>query len=227
MQTNNIAVPFDLKDVSEDGMFKGYGAVFGNLDSYRDVIRPGAFQKTLKKGGRNGNGVAMLLQHGRTDNTPIGVWTDLQEDKKGLKVEGRLAMDTQRGKETHSLLKIKALRGLSIGYDFFRDTKGNIKKNSIERDEEKNITYLNELELWEISPVTFPANLRATVTGVKDIGIEHATTARELEAILRDSGYSKSKALAVIAQLRTLFLRDSEEEKGWDAVLDKINSTKL
>jgi len=227
MQTNHIAVPFDLKDVSDDGTFKGHGAIFGNLDSYRDVIRPGAFQKTLKKGGRNGFGVAMLLQHGRDSNMPAGVWTDLHEDNKGLANEGQLAMDVQRGREAHSLLKMKALRGLSIGYDFPRDKSGNIKKGAIERDEEKNITYLNEIDLWEVSLVTFPANLRAVVTTVKDIGIEHATTARELEAILRDSGYSKSKALAVIAQLRTLFLRDSEEEKGWDAVLNEINSIKL
>jgi len=224
MLENHIAIPFDLKDVGEDGVFKGYGAVFGNVDSYREVIRPGAFIKTLKRGGRNGYGVAMLLQHGRTDNTPIGVWTDLQEDKKGLKVEGQLAMEVQRARETHSLLKLKALRGLSIGYDFPRDKNGKIKKGAIERDEEKNITYLNQIELWEISPVTFPANTRATITGVKEIGIENATTIKELEAILRDSGYSKSKALTMIAQLRQLFLRDSKKEEEMKLILQGLES---
>jgi len=219
----NIEVPFNLKNLEEDGTFKGYGAIFGNLDSYRDVIRPGAFQKTLKKGGRNGNGVAMLLQHGRSDNTPIGIWTDLEEDEKGLKVTGKIAMDVQRGKETHSLMKMQALRGLSIGYDFFRDAKGNIKKGAIERDADKNITYLNEIELWEISPVTFPANTRATITGIKDIGIEDATTVRELESILRDAGYSKSTARTVISKLRKLLVKEPDEDI-WGSVLQELNN---
>ena len=81
-----MAVPFEVKaeDIKEDGTFEGYGSLFDKKpDAYRDIIAPGAFTKSLKRGGRNKTGVAMLWQHNR-DQIP-GVWASLEEDKKGLK----------------------------------------------------------------------------------------------------------------------------------------------
>lgn len=203
-----LNVPFEIKedDIEETGIFKGYGSVFGNKDSHSDVVMPGAFTKTILKGGRNGTGVAMLLQH--DTRKPIGVWNMLAEDKKGLRVEGQLAMKTKDGQETHELMKLGALRGLSIGYDTIID----------EIDNKKNLRYLKEVDLWEISPVTFGANLKATVTSVKEVKeiLSQCKTERDVERVLRDSDiFSKTDALHFISIIKTA-LRDSKGKEVID-----------
>lgn len=225
MHYKSLTIPFEIKeDVENSGEFSGYGAVFKNVDSYRDVIVPGAFKETLEGKGRNKNGVVMLMQHGRNDATPIGVWPELSENSKGLKVKGQLAMKTQRGAEAHELLKMKAINGLSIGWDFMRDSKGNIRKDAVDFDEKKDIRYLKKIDLWEISLVAFPANQRATVTSVKNI-LKTATTIRELEALLRDEGQTSHEAKATIARLRSLFLQEpgrSNEQDQAEQLLETL-----
>jgi HK97 family phage prohead protease len=217
-------VPFEIKaDTEEKGIIRGLGAAFGGRpDDGGDIIRKGAFQKTLEKGGRNGTGVVMLSQHGRFDKNPIGVWTKLVETDRGLEVEGNLAIGdpakaegTQLANDTYVLVKQKALRGLSIGWDFARDNKGTIVPGSVEFDRKKDARIINEAELFEISPVTFPMNTRAKITGVK--GIEDAKTERELEDILRESGLSK-KAAQYVVKLARPSLRESEEKGSNDGV---------
>jgi HK97 family phage prohead protease len=168
--------------------FTGYGAVFGNVDSYGDIIQKGAFSKYIEK-VKSGlmQWPAMLLQHGgwgmsAQDTTPIGIWTDIAEDSNGLKVTGKLA-DTPRGKETYALMKMEprpAISGLSIGY-FAVETENGKKGDPYAR-------LIKEIELLEISPVTFPANDKARIGDVKSIN------PRELEKILRDVGFSHNEA---------------------------------
>ena len=120
----HILCSFEVKldNGEEDGTITGYGSVFGNIDSYGDTVAPGAFRKTIldsKTGAKSWP--AMLLQHG--DNTadgqmPVGIWTRMEEDDNGLRLEGKLA-NTKRGRDALALLKMKprpALDGLSIGY---------------------------------------------------------------------------------------------------------------
>ena len=206
-ETKYIDVPFEIKadDVEETGIFKGYGSVFGNKDSHWDIVMPGAFTKTLLKGGRNKTGVAMLYQH--DSKRPIGIWNLLAEDKKGLRVEGQLAMKTQLGAETYELMKMGALKGLSIGYDTVLD----------EIDEKKKCRYIKEAELWEISPVTFGSNVKAQVLSVKSI--KDAKTIREIEDALRESGQSKAEAQHFIAIIKEA-LRDSEKNKELNVPID-------
>lgn len=182
------------EDGAETMSFEGYGAVFGNVDAYGDVIEPGAFAAYLAdvKNGKQ-NWPAMLLQHGgwgmsAEDLTPIGVWTELAEDGKGLKVAGKLA-DTPRGREIHQLMKMSprpAIDGLSIGY---------IPKEWEQRSKpEDPRRRLKRIDLIEISPVTFPANRKARVESVKNgLGITAA------EAALRDAGFSRREAKAIVA----------------------------
>ena len=156
--------PFEIKDTAPNGTFQGYASTFGgDPDSHGHVIVEGAFKKTLAKGGRNRTGIAMLFAH--DVHSPIGRWTELHEDSKGLWVEGRLSMGTNKGREVFELLRDGALQHMSIGFDFPRDEQGNIKAGAIEQA--NGVTYLKELELWEISLVTFPANIGAVVTRVK------------------------------------------------------------
>ena len=190
----------ELKFAADEGAqamsFTGYGAVFGNVDSYGDVIEAGAFSKFLAdvKSGEQ-PWPAMLSQHGgwqmsAEDMTPIGVWTDFSEDGHGLKVEGQLA-DTPRGREMHALMKMSprpAIDGMSIGY-IAKEWEPRTKPEDPKRR-------LKRIDLIEVSIVTRPANGKARVESVK-----HDWTERDFERLLtRDAGLSRSEALVVINQ---------------------------
>jgi len=203
METKNLNVDdFELKTEGSDiGIFTGYGSTFGGQpDSYGDIVEKGAFLNTIKKGGRNGTGVAMLWQH--SFDRPIGTWSEMDEDSKGLKVRGQLAIKSTDGSDMFELMKIKAVKSLSIGYDTV----------SYETDEKKQIRNLKEVNLWEISPVVFPANTRATITNVKSM-IEDANNERELEHSLRDAGLSNSASKFIVSLCKDkLFERKSKKQ---------------
>lgn len=171
--------PLELK-FSRDGAgtLSGYASVFGPpADRHGDVIAPGAFAKSLA----SGDVPLMLWSHDLSE--PIGVWTDLREDSKGLHVTGRLTLETRRGAEAYALLRDQALNGLSIGYrvvDFDELPEGG--------------RLLKEIELAEISLVTLPSASRARVTSVKSGEI----TPRLLESILREAGIPKRLAASVV-----------------------------
>lgn len=190
----------ELKFAADEGAqamsFTGYGAVFGNVDSYGDVIEACAFSKFLadvKAGNRPWP--AMLSQHGgwqmsAEDMTPIGVWTDFAEDGHGLKVTGQLA-DTPRGLEMYKLMKMSprpAIDGMSIGY-IAKEWEPRSKPEDPKRK-------LKRIDLIEVSMVTRPANGKARVESVKSDWTE-----RDFERLLtRDAGLSRSDALVVINQ---------------------------
>jgi HK97 family phage prohead protease len=133
----------------DEGRFTGYAAVFGNVDKGNDVIEAGAFTKTLQENPT----VPILWAH--DPDEPIGISTFMAEDGKGLKVEGQLAMEVQRACEVHALMKLDAVKGLSIGY------------NTVKRHFKGPVRYLQELELGEFSPVVFAMNPLAEVGSVK------------------------------------------------------------
>src|ERR1700742_4462086 len=108
----------DLKAVADDGSFSGYASLFGVTDLGGDVVQPGAFTKSLKS--KPAAKVKMLRGHDTSE--PIGVWTSIEEDSKGLKATGQLILDTVKGRETYALLKAGALDGLSIGYRTKKDS---------------------------------------------------------------------------------------------------------
>lgn len=176
---SHIIIPFDVKEVNDDGTFKGYGAVFGNVDLGRDRVHKGAFENTLKLVKDGARRIKMLWQHDRRN--PIGVYNSLKEDDKGLFVEGQLVKGVRQADEAHLLMKARALEGLSIGF--------HTKRYDI--DKEEMVRNLYELDLHEISPVTFPMNTEATVTSVKSVkDFEHWLT--------RDAGFTRSEALTII-----------------------------
>jgi uncharacterized protein len=192
----------EIKSVQEDGFFSGYGAVFGNVDWYDDVILPGAFTKTLADWKSKGKLPPVLWNHDTGE--PIGPYSKLEEDQKGLFVEGRLLVDdVPRAKSTHALLKSGAIHGLSIGYI--------VKKYNIRADGVREII---EVELLEISVVTMPANELSTVTSVKSKLEEgELPTLPEFEKFLRESGFSKSQATAIAGKGLRHLLSESEDEK--------------
>lgn len=188
MDRKSIDVGFQVKALSDDGMIEGYGSVFGVRDSYSDIVAAGAFKASLAAHRAAGTMPALLWQH-RSDE-PIGVWTSMVEDQKGLAVVGQLAMDTTRGREAHALLKMRAINGLSIGF-YSKEWK---------YDTENDVRTLTEVDLWETSLVTFPSNSAARVTAVKSI--EKLESLREVEMMLRDRGFTKTEAVALVSKIK-------------------------
>ncbi len=139
--------------VAEDGTFAGYASLFGKADLGRDMVMPGAFRASLRT--RGAAGVKMLYQH--DPNPPIGVWEEIREDGRGLYVKGRLTSGVARAREVLSLMRAGALDGLSIGY---RTVRGRT-------DRKTGVRQLIEIDLWEISVVTFPMLPEARVEAVK------------------------------------------------------------
>lgn len=152
---------FELKALNETGTFKGYASIFGVIDSHRDMMMPGAFRQSLIQNPD----IKLLWQH--KPEEPIGIFTHISEDGKGLYVEGTILMDVARGKEAFSLLKSGAIRGLSIGYN----------ATEYDYDDETGVRFLRAVNVWEISLVTFPANEQALVTDIKHTAQEHEAAA--------------------------------------------------
>ena len=199
-EQDTLDVKFDIKAMHDDndeekGVFQGYGSIFGNKDLGNDVVVQGAFAKSI--GRKGAKAVKMLYQH-RPDE-PIGVFDEIIEDNRGLKVKGRLAMGTQRGREVYELMKMGALDGLSIGY--------RVSPKGADYDERGKKRMLKEVDLMEISAVTFPMNPKARVGQVK--GADRSI--REWEEILRDAGnLSRSEAkVGASALTKALDLRDA------------------
>ena len=142
-----------LSHVEADGTFAGYASLFGKTDLGRDVVMPGAFNASLAS--RGAAGVKMLFQHDPAE--PIGVWTEIREDGQGLYVKGRLTTDVAKAREVLALMRAGALDGLSIG---FRTVRGRT-------DAKTGVRRLYEVDLWEISVVTFPMQPEARVVSVK------------------------------------------------------------
>lgn len=171
----------------DDGTIEGYGSVFGVRDNWDDIIANGAFSASLAEHKAAGTMPAMLWQH--DDGAPIGVWTEMAEDAHGLRIKGRLALDTVRGKEAQSLLKMGALNGLSIGF----------MSKQWAYDKDSEVRTITEIDLWEVSLVTFPANEKARVTSVKSVSEMGAP--KDAEKTLRDAGFSKSDATAFVSRV--------------------------
>lgn len=146
----------EIKTNGNQGVFSGYASVFERLDEHGDRVLPGAFKKSLKNFQEHGKTPKMLWQHDPT--IPIGQWMVLKEDAKGLYVQGKLLLNLQKAREAYDLLKEKIIDGLSIGY---RVVEAIMDKDSGER-------LLTQVELVEVSLVTFAANKGATILSVKE-----------------------------------------------------------
>ncbi len=208
--------PIEIKAVIEDGLFSGYASVFEEIDSYRDIVKRGAFEKTLAESESKGRAVPILWQHDAAK--PIGVYTELKEDEHGLYVEGQLNMDVQQAREALSLLRQKALSGISIGYNSVR----------YDTDVKSGVRRLYELKLYEASLVTFPACDGARVTDVKTILADgQLPSLPEFEDFLCEAGFSRSQAKAIAGNGLTKLIRrevGSDEDEAIQRALAILKS---
>lgn len=135
---------FEAEVTVADGLrIEGYASLFGACDQGNDVVSAGAYAASLRRLGAEGRGVKMLWQHDPAQ--PIGIWDEVREDGRGLYVRGRLLDTVAKGREAAALIAAGAIDGLSIGYRTVKAVKN-----------DKGQRLLTELELWEVSLVTFP-----------------------------------------------------------------------
>jgi len=200
----------EIKEVSEKGIFTGYGSIFGNEDQGNDIMQKGAFTKSLVN--RPVSKVKLLYQH-KTDE-PIGIFEEIHEDSKGLFVKGKLAMGTQKGREAYELLKMGALDGMSIGFRADPEKQGY-------NENKRGVRTLKEVDLMEISLVTFPMNESALIETVKG----NAKNIREWEKILREAGgLSRTEAkIGAKALSESLSQRDAvDDNKQLADLINKV-----
>ena len=213
MKTKHRQFGFELKSLDDKGAFAGYGSVFGNADLYRDVVMPGAFAASLGEWQERGQLPPILWQHDST--APIGPFTKMAEDGKGLYVEGQLLIGgpgaggkfaVKKAKEAYALLQAGAISGMSIGYTPVDE----------EYDGKTNVNRVLAVDLWEVSIVTFPANRDATVSQIKTILESGNTpTIREFESFLRDAGgYSRKHAERIKREGYAAFLKQRDADEG-------------
>ena len=165
--------------IDADGTVEGYASLFGEIDQARDMVMPGAFAQTLKlRGPRR---IPMLFQHDPAE--PMGVWLELREDSRGLFARGKLIPEVLRSRELLALIKAGAIDGLSIG---FKTVRGRV-------DPKSRIRKLDQVDLWEISIVTFPLLAGARVAAVKTAAVHDSADERLLRRFPRIS-FARSRA---------------------------------
>jgi HK97 family phage prohead protease len=173
MDLEHKFVRFDTDVAVANGfLIEGYASLFGATDQGGDIVARGAYGRSLKALAAEGRAVKMLWQHDPAQ--PIGIWEEVREDDRGLYVKGRLLDRVERGREAAALIEAGAIDGLSIGYRTVKSTKN-----------DKGLRVLNELELWEVSLVTFPMLPSARVASKgEDPADPHW---RELAQVLEDA----------------------------------------
>lgn len=193
-----------------EGTVRGYGSIFGAVDSYGEMTMPGCFKKSLAQWRKSKRPIKMLWNHSSLE--PIGGWYEFEEDEKGLRLVGRLNLEVARARETYSLIKAREIDGLSIGYFEVK-----VDPYDYDSDEPRK---LYELDLREVSPVTFPALKEAQLDPIKAKRMRgELLSIREYETALREKfGWSRAFAEDVATLgYKSVLLR----EQGPDAVPDQ------
>lgn len=137
---------------NKTGHFEGYASIFNVVDRGNDLILPGAFKRSLHERGKKG--IKFLWQHDPKE--PVGILDEIYEDARGLYVRGRLILDVERAREACQLLSAGALDGLSIGFHTLKS-----------KQRSDGVRLLEQVDLWEISLVTFPMNEQARISSFK------------------------------------------------------------
>jgi HK97 family phage prohead protease len=221
----NAPAQFKLEAVSEEGVFSGFLAVYGNVDSYGDRILPGAFKASLREAAKKGRKFPILWQH-KWDEV-LGVIEEIEEREDGLYIKrGRLLIrDIPLAAQARALMLAEAITGMSIGFE--------VEPGGEKRGKD-GINELSKLKLWEGSIVTFPANEEARIDTVKSaLARGSLPTLHEFEGFLREAGFTKTQAKAIAGHGLSKLLRceagsENEQEKEQiGSVLSTLQAIKL
>ncbi|GGD42589.1 HK97 family phage prohead protease [Aureimonas glaciei] len=153
---DHLDLQFRFSATDDTGIFTGYAAIYAEMNSHGETIKPGAFRKTLAEHKRSGTRPVMLWSHNPSEI--IGVWDEIEEDAKGLRVKGRIIRETARGAETYALIKAGAVNGLSMGF----------RARSATRSADGG-RVLTDIELVEISVVGLPSAAKARIKSLNSL----------------------------------------------------------
>lgn len=182
---SEVDMRFEVRNLMEDGTFEGYGSVYNVIDSYGTKFAPGAFAASLAAHKKAGTMPKLLWQH--DPSQPIGTYTAMSEDSRGLMVKGKFVQSVPQARAAYELLQAGALDGLSVGF----------MTQASDMDPQTGIRTITDADLWEVSIVTFAANPAAKVDSVR--AADRIRTERDLERFLRDEGgfsHARAKAIA-------------------------------
>lgn len=224
-----INVPFSVKAFQDQDpdyfYFEGYASTFGNVDSYNDIVVPGAFKKSL---AANPN-FKVFWQH--DSYMPLGVPTSATEDPKGLFIKCKMPKaDSFVRDRVIPQMKCGSIDRMSIGYSTV--------KCSYKSDNGAQQRLLEEVKLWEVSLVSIPANDQAVVTAFKSADLDQIKSLKEVEGFLKDAGFSAKTAKTIISKIKefpssrdeseeTEPKRDAVAQTDLKSLLDEINKTTL
>jgi len=202
----------DIKFAAAEGSFSGYGSVFGVVDSKNDIIMPGAYAEALKSGEQ----VPVYVNHGwLRGELPVGVWSGLKEDDRGLFGDAGLVMQMPSAVNAYWGMKAGLVNGLSVA--ILPDAKTTERRSD-------GVRVIHRIKaLKEISIVTDPANGEARVVDVKTAEeVGQIETIRDFERFLRDAGgLTKGAAEALVARAKIVF---SQGEPGLQEIDAKAMS---
>jgi len=206
METKQIGLKqTEIKMGAEGNLkFSGYASVFNGIDSYGDMILPGAYKETLIDRDRP---VQLRWNH---YGPVIGKFTDMYEDEMGLYVEGELTKGHSTAEDAAALLRHGAISGLSIGY------------SAKDSEEDGVIRKLKAIELYEISVVESPADNNAHISNIKS-----AVKLKDIEAVLRQKGFSQKEATEIVAAVKKIVHGERELDQEKSAKEAAIEATKL
>lgn len=195
----SIRVKAGPDDGLDEGQFTAYASVFGNKDSYGDVVQPGAFAKTLAGWAAKDAVIPLLFGHRMDDpDFNIGHVVSAAEDDHGLLVTAQLDLENPKAVQTYRLLKGRRIDQMSFAYDVLAGGPAKSEENG-------DYYSLDELELYEVSVVPIGANQETEVLAVKaaaDALAEGLKAGRVLsaksEAALRTAHESIGQALAAL-----------------------------
>ena len=156
------AAPEDSADTSGKGQFTGYASVFGNVDSYGDVVQPGAFTDSLESFGEGGAGIPCYWSHDMSDPMKcIGETTSAVEDDRGLLVTVQLDLDNPNGAQAYKLIQRGLVKQMSFAFEV-------LSSEAASSDELGDHQSLNQLKIFEVSLVQVGANQETELLDVKD-----------------------------------------------------------
>lgn len=198
---------FEMKDIKENGdigIVEGLASTFGNTDRVGDVIVEGAFSESIQDIKGSKGHIPMLFQH--DSRKVIGKFRakDMKETTQGLFVKGEINLKTNLGKDTFELLKTEDISDFSIGF--------RIRESHF--DDVDRVTRLEEIDLREISIVTFPCNEEAIVTGIKSV-----ISFQDLPVLTNDEGEPNARhewdSEKAIKNIKALELSDDDYKNNF------------
>lgn len=214
-----VGISFEMKseDVKPDGSFKGYGATFGNVDLGGDICDEKCFDRTLKEMQSKDAMPAMFASHDSRE--PIGEWSVVEKDKRGLYMEGSLWLGAgiPKAEQHYRQMRSRGPKGLSIGY---------ITQKAVPEDKKPGVRRLMDVDLLEVSPTPFPMNPKARITGVKS-ALEGLSVIdlRSAERILRDAGLSAEESKRFLSCLKAGINAERDAERELIEAMNTLTHT--